>query len=409
MRQIFTGIVGLVTLAAALALPGGAAQAQSGDTIKIGMAVSSTGTFALPAQSGARGAEIWVDDVNRRGGIELNGKKYKVELIKRDDRSDKTMESRVYEGLIDDDKVDIAFAPFGSTLTETAITTTEKNKKLLVIWSASADGLYQQGYKYIVSATQQASSLLGLPGIKALHALDVKKLAVVYDDEPFPAGIAKGATDWAKANGMEVTLYEKYAKGTKDFSILIQKAKASGADAFFPAGYEDDEMAFARQLHELNVDFDAVFMVYASQPQFLAIGKDADYLYSQTLLHDKINWKVTDGLDRAQMVERYKALFPNAQYPADFQTALAYGAGVILEKAIKQAKSLDPDKLKATFLALNGNTTVMCGEYHIEPTGRQTGMEFSVMQKQPDGLEVTFPAAVQTAKAIYPVPPYSKR
>ncbi len=74
MRQIFTGIVGLVTLAAALALPGGAAQAQSGDTIKIGMAVSSTGTFALPAQSGARGAEIWVDDVNRRGGIELTAR-----------------------------------------------------------------------------------------------------------------------------------------------------------------------------------------------------------------------------------------------------------------------------------------------------------------------------------------------
>ena len=392
-----------------MALVATSASAQTGDTIKIGMAVSSTGSFALGAQSGERGAKIWVDDVNRRGGIMLNGKKYKVELIERDDRSDKTLEPRVYESLINDDKVDLLFGPFGSTLTETAITTTEKYNKLLVIWSASAEGLYKQGYKLIVSATQQASSLLGLPGIKAMKALGVKKIAIIYDDEPFPAGIAQGAADWAKANGMEVTLFEKYAKGTKDFSILIQKAKASGAEAFFPAGYEDDEMAVARQLHELNVDFAADYVVYGSQPQFLAIGKDADFLISQTLLHDKINWKVTDGLNREQMIARYKELFPNAQYPADFQTALAYGAGVILEKMITNAQSLDAQKLKDAALALDGKVTVMCGEYHIEPSGRQTGMEFAVMQKQPQGLEVIYPASIATAKAIFPVPPFEKR
>src|SRR5579864_7639180 len=168
-------------------------------------------------------------------------------------------------------------------------------------------------------------------------------------------------------------------------------------------------MAVARQLHELNVDFAADYVVYGSQPQFLAIGKDADFLISQTLLHDKINWKVTDGLNREQMIARYKELFPNAQYPADFQTALAYGAGVILEKMITNAQSLDAQKLKDAALALDGKVTVMCGEYHIEPTGRQTGMEFAVMQKQPQGLEVIYPASIATAKAIFPVPPFEKR
>jgi len=52
---------------------------------------------------------------------------------------------------------------------------------------------------------------------------------------------------------------------------------------------------------------------------------------------------------------------------------------------------------------------VMCGEYHIEPSGRQTGMAFSVMQKEPEGLEVVYPDAVATAKPIYPVPPLSRR
>ena len=73
----------------------------------------------------------------------------------------------------------------------------------------------------------------------------------------------------------------------------------------------------------MNVDFKAVYLVYASQPQFLAIGKDALYHWSQTLLHERINWKVTGGLDRAQMMERYAKLFPNARaYYELFEKAL---------------------------------------------------------------------------------------
>jgi hypothetical protein len=36
-------------------------------------------------------------------------------------------------------------------------------------------------------------------------------------------------------------------------------------------------------------------------------------------------------------------------------------------------------------------------------------MEFVIMQNQKNGPEVIFPASVATAKAVYPMPPYSKR
>ena len=83
--------------------------------------IGSGGTFALAAQSGLRGAEIWVDDVNSRGGIPIGGAKRKVELVKLDDRSDKTVIPKVYETLIKDEKVDLCFGPFGSTLTAAAV------------------------------------------------------------------------------------------------------------------------------------------------------------------------------------------------------------------------------------------------------------------------------------------------
>ncbi len=383
--------------------------AQSTAPIRIGMTVASTGSFALAAQSGARGVDIWADDVNRRGGIEIGGVKRKVELVKLDDRSDKTLVPKVYETLIKEEKVDLVFGPFGSTLTAAAANTTETNGKFMMIWSASADSIYKQGFKYIVSGTQIAGTLLGQNAVRALNQMGAKKIAFAYLDEPFPATITAGAVEIAKQLGMQVVMNEKFAKGTKDFSILIQKARATGADAFYPAAYEGDQMIIARQLREMNANFNAVYMVYASQPQFLAIGKDANLIFSQTLLHDKVNYKVTHGLTRAQMMERYMAMFPNASYTADFQTALAYGAGVVTEEIIRGANSLDAAALKAAAMKLNDKIVTLTGPYQIDETGKQYKNEFVIMQNQKDGVEVVYPPEVTTAKAIYPVPAFDKR
>ena len=403
-------LLALALAALVTTLGAGHAAAQADKPIRIGMTVSSAGTFALQAQSGQRGAEIWIDDVNQRGGIDIGGGKRKVELVKLDDRSDKQLVPRVYETLIKDEKVDLLFAPFGSTLTAAAANTTETNDKFMVMWSASADSIYKQGYKYVISATQIAGSLLGQPGVRALHAMGVKKIAFAYLDEPFPAALTQGAIDLAKELGMQVTMDEKFAKGTKDFNILIQKAKASGAEAFYPTAYEGDQMTIARQIRETNADFKAVLLFYASQPQFLQqAGKDGHYVFSETLLHEKINWKVTHGLDRAGMIERYKKLFPNAKFDADFQTALAYGAGVITEEIIKSAQSLEAAKLKDAAVKLSGKIITLTGEYQIDETGKQFKNEFAVVQTLPNGLEVVYPPQIATGKAVYPVPGFGER
>ena len=405
-RELFKAILA----ASVLSLPVAQAYAQADKPIRIGMTVSSSGTFALAAQSGQRGVEIWIDDVNARGGIDIGGVKRKLELVKLDDRSDKTIIPKVYETLIKEEKCDFLFGPFGSTLTSAAASTTETNNKMMIIWSASADSIYAQGFKSIVSATQIAGTLLGQNGVRALHAMGVKKIAFAYLDEPFPASLTQGAVALAKELGMEVTQNEKFAKGTKDFNIMIQKAKASGAEAFYPTAYEGDQMIIARQLRETNALFKAVYFVYASQPQFLQqAGKDGLYALSQTLLHDKINWKVTHGLNREQMTARYAKMFPNAQYAPDFQTALAYGAGVVAEEMIKKAQSLDAAKLKQAALDLNDKIVTMTGEYKIDNTGKQFKNEFAIMQNMPAGPEVVYPPAVATAKGVYPAPAFNAR
>ncbi|WP_315140642.1 amino acid ABC transporter substrate-binding protein [Achromobacter marplatensis] len=384
--------------------------AQTSDKIRVGMTVSSTGSFALASQSGVRGVELWVEDVNRRGGIEVKGKKYPVELVKLDDRSDKQMVTRVYERLIVDEKVDLVFAPFGSTLTAAAATVTERLGKYMMVWSAASDDLYKQGFKNMVSGTQMPVSAMLRANMELAANQGVKKVALLYSDEPFPAGLAEGGREQATKNGMQVVMFEKYPKGQKDFSTILQKARAAGAEALVPTSYEGDLISMTRQMKQLDINFPYVFMVYASTPQFQAIGADANYIYSHTNYHPAINWNVNAGMSREQFAAAYDQRFPKAEFPPDFQTALAYGAGAVTEEVVKKAGSTDAAALKQASMDLSGKITVMAGPYAIDDTGKQLLMPFPVVQLLPGkGMVPVWPADVATAKPVYPAPDWTKR
>ncbi|MEJ5082350.1 amino acid ABC transporter substrate-binding protein [Ochrobactrum sp. MYb379] len=381
-----------------------ASQANAAEPFKVGITVSNSGNFMLASQSGERGVRMWVDDVNRRGGIELGGEKRPVELVVLDDRSDKTMVPRVYETLISGNNVDVLMAPFGSTLTGVAATVAERNNKFLMSWSASADEIYQQGYKNIVSAVVP-SSLIPSTNLRLLKDAGVKKIAIIHVDESFPAGLAAAAVKDAKEMGFEVVMDETYQKGTKDFSVLLQKAKALGAEAFYPHSYEVDSVLMARQMQELDIHFDNVYFMYGSTPQFMELGKLAEFVTSHTQYSPNAKWNITDGLKNEEFVTRYKELFPKASYSEDFQTVLAYGAAVALERLVSEAQSTEPAVLKQKALEMGGKITTISGKFAIDETGKQIGMEPIVLQNQPGkGLVPVAPAEVATEKLIYPVP-----
>ncbi|MBW1971478.1 MAG: amino acid ABC transporter substrate-binding protein [Deltaproteobacteria bacterium] len=390
----------------------GISQSKAVQPIKIGLTISTTGKYVFASSQGFKGIQIWADLVNEKGGISLGGKKRPVKLIYYDDRSDKETVVRLYEKLINQDKVDICFAPFGSTLTGAAAAITEKYKKMLIIWSAASDAIYAQGYKYIVSATETPVSLMPKPEIDHMATLGIKKIAIVYVDEPFPAGLAKYAKKLAQGKGMKVVLYEKFSPGTKDFTILLQKVKRSNPDAFYASAYMDTQKMMIRQMKEANIMFPYVYMVYSGMPQWHDLKEDGWYIFGHTLYHKKLNWKVNAGLSRAEFEKVFNKKFPKAENPPDFQTSLAYGAGVILEEMIKKAQSLKATDLKKAALDLSGKITVMTGPYEIDESGKQLQMPFIVTQVQPTkeySVNLLYPKEVATGKVIFPIPSWDKR
>lgn len=415
---VITAVVVAVVVGSAMyfLLPTMVAPKPEKEFIKIGMTISSTGAYSYASLQGFKGIQVWVEDVNSRGGIYVKeyGKKLPVKLIIYDDRSDKEQVVRLYEKLITEDKIDIAIAPFGSTLTMAASAITEKHKVLLVIWSAASDTIYEQGYKYLFSATEVPNSLMPKPEIEHMKSLGVKSIAIIYQDEPFPAGMAKYAKQFAEEAGIEVVMFEKYSTGTKDFSTLILKARDANPDAFYFSSYLGDQAIVLRQMKELDVMFPYVYMVYSGQlSQWIeAVGEDGLYIFGHTLFDPSLKYDVNAGMDMDTFIAKFKEMFPQAE--PDFQTGLAYGAGVILEKVIEHVGSLDPDKLRQAANELSGKITLLIGPYILDPeTGKQLGCPFVVTQVQKVGgeykLVIVWPKDVATGEAIYPIPSWKER
>jgi branched-chain amino acid transport system substrate-binding protein len=130
--------------------------------LTIGFSISISGDFAVPGKKQLEGIELWKDYINGRGGIFVKdeNKYYKVELKYYDDKSSKDEVIRLYEKLINEDKVDILFSPYSSTLALTAAGISEKYGRLMIVVGANSDTIFKQGYRYIVGTYTPASKML---------------------------------------------------------------------------------------------------------------------------------------------------------------------------------------------------------------------------------------------------------
>ncbi|KAG1165724.1 hypothetical protein G6F35_018615 [Rhizopus arrhizus] len=76
----------------------------------------------------------------------------------------------------------------------------------MMVWSAASDDLYKQGFKNMVSGTQMPVSAMLRANMELAANQGVKKVALLYSDEPFPAGLAEGGREQATKNGMQVVI-----------------------------------------------------------------------------------------------------------------------------------------------------------------------------------------------------------
>ena len=372
-----------------------AVAAQAADVV-VGASVALTGKYARTGQEQLQGFQMWVEEVNARGG--LLGRK--VALKYYDDESKPETGAKLYEKLITDDKVDLLIGPYSSDVTLAASTVAEKHGMPMVSSGASSSEIWERGYKntfglYTLADTYM-DQILELGKAKGL-----KKIALVYENTSFPRDVAKGVRNKAKALGMQIVFDEEYGKASTDFTSTIVKIKAKKPDMIIGGSYLPDSTGFMRQAKENRLYTKIfVFAVGPGLPDFgRNLGLDAEGVMGNT------QWEPTLNIPGAkEFAGKYKT---RHGHEPGYHAGGGYGAGQVLEAAVKQAGSFERDKLRKALFELD--TVTAFGRFKVDATGKQIGKPAYAVQWINGERHVVLPAAAAAQKVVYPFKDWAKR
>jgi len=418
-RTKLLGAIALIVIIAAAGyyyttLQGPAAPAGK-DAIVIGFPASLTGRYELLGKQGLNGLQMWAETVNKTGGITVKdlNRKLPVKIVYYDDRSDKDTAVRLAEKLIVEDKADFIFPPYSSGLTLATSPISEKYKRVSFAWGASADEIWQQGYKYVVGVYTPAA----LYHASAMDLFAQKypkgKIALIAEDEAFSVASDKGAEGKAKELGLEVVYKDRYPQNPTDLSPILLKIKDVKPDGVFVSGHLKDNILFVKQLAELKVDVKLVSIVSGSAAS--SFGKDtgggADYTFAPSQWEavkidpNKIPDWAGPKASPKDWAEQFKAKYG---YEADYRAAGSYAGAVILQVAVEKAGSLDSDKVREALVGMD--VTTLFGKFKVDPaTLNQVGHQMVLIEWINAKKVVVYPAEFAEGQPVVPMPAWAAR
>jgi ABC-type branched-subunit amino acid transport system substrate-binding protein len=389
-------------------------------TMLIGFTTSQTGSYNVSSTRQVNGLQLWMDEVNGAGGITLSdGTVVKFDYVTYDDESTKERVQELYTRLATEDNADLLISPYSSGLTEAAALIAEQNGKIMITTGAASDSTYMQGFTLVFQAYTPASRYLtGAVDLLANVDPNVKKLAFVYENDKFSTDVVNAAKEYAESEGYEIVLFEGYDSETKDFGPFINKILESEAEAILGGGHFQDGSTFARQVFEKQVAVNYFALLVAPpEPDFADLGDAAVGVIGpsqweplakftpESAAEAGLEWFGELGDD---FVSAYEAAYNEEP---SYHSMGGYAAGQILQKAIIDADSTDPEAIKNAMDAMD----ILTAYGHIkfdtseEAHGLQIGHSMIYIQWQKDDAgnlmkQVVWPLEGKTADPLYPKP-----
>ena len=375
--------------------------------LKLGASVCLTGRMSKEGNYIKDGYILWLEEVNKRGGIKVGNDRYKVEIIFYDDKSDAQTAAKLTEKLITEDKVKFILGPYSSGITLATSAIGEKYKVLTIACQGSSDNIYSRGFKYIISIIPPPGYYLR-PIVDMSQKLNppAKTAAVIWADDSFPEYLGIGVRDYCTKQGLKVVYDGKYPKDAKDLSSILLEAKNKNPDLLLGATYFNDGLLITKQMKELNFDVKGVGLSVGPQmPAYVEnLGKDGEYVLGCEWWTPHSPWKddfFGTSKDYATMMEK------RFGYSPSYHPTSASVAGEILQVAIEKAGTLDVDKVTETLR--NMKLTTIWGPMAWNKAGMNTEVHSTVVQVLKGKVEVVYPFEAKTANVIYPFVPWTKR
>jgi branched-chain amino acid transport system substrate-binding protein len=346
----------LVGIGAATAL--GAAHplwAQSGP-IRIGGSLAITGPLSATALVHKLTGEIYLDDLNRRGG--LLGRK--VEWVLKDDQSKPDVARTLYEQLVTVDKVDLLVGPYATPNILSAMGVAQRYNKLIIHHTFGMPHLakYNKQFPTWATGVEPARTTSDtLLDFMASMPNPPKRIAIVTSKFAPCQLVANGMREGLKRRGLTELMFLEWDFGNRDFAAIASRLKDAKPDFIYAGVIAMEGMMLLDAMKKIDYKAPPMFH-HLPSPGPMVNSPDAQGMLVATIFEEHEPMMSNQGAKEfvPQFNQRAKAagLPDNA---VDTQAAASYAAWQVLEAGVKGANSID-DQAVSDWLKRNSVPTI---------------------------------------------------
>ncbi|MFC6334493.1 urea ABC transporter substrate-binding protein [Paenibacillus septentrionalis] len=333
--------------------------ATDGDTIKVGILHSLSGTMAISEVS-VKDAELMaIEEINAAGGV--LGKQ--IEVVIEDGASDWPTFAEKARKLLQQDQVATVFGGWTSASRKAMLPVFEELNGLLW-YPVQYEGLESSPNIFYTGATTNQQIV---PAVEWLLENRGTKFFLLGSDYVFPRTANKIIKAQLEASGGEMVAEEYTPLGHTDYSTVISKIREAKPDVVFNTLNGDSNVAFFKQLKDAGISADdlTTLSVSVAEEEIRGIGTDvleghlAAWNYYQT----------TETPENEKFVAAYKAAYGEDRVTADPIEA-GYIAVYLWAAAVEKAGTTDVDKVREaaagiSFDAPEGTVTIDGETQHI--------------------------------------------
>ncbi len=367
--------------------PSSSAQA-AGDTIKVGILHSLSGTMAISEVSVKDAEMMAIDEINAAGGV--LGKK--IEPVIEDGASDWPKFAEKAKKLLQNDKVATVFGCWTSASRKAVLPVFEENNGLLW-YPVQYEGMEASPNIFYSGAAPNQQIV---PAVEWLLQNKGKKFFLLGSDYVFPRTANKIIKAQLAAQGGELIAEEYTPLGHTDYSTIVNKIKAAKPDVVFNTLNGDSNVAFFKELKASGITSKdlTTCSVSVAEEEIRGIGAD-------NMVGHLVSWnyyQTTDTPENKAFVEKYKAKY-GADRVTDDPIEAAYINVYLWAEAVKKAGSTEVAKVKEAAKGLEFKAPE--GTVKIEGENQHLWKPVRIGEVQPDGL---IKEIWSTAESVKPDP-----
>lgn len=329
-----------------------APKVMTGNLIKIASVSPLSGGSANSGKDNQSGALLAVEEINAKGGIDIAGKKYMLELISEDDAADPKQGAIVAQKIADNTSISAVVGHYNSGVTMAAqpayakanlvsITPSATNPDVTVKAVKATDGTTLM-YRMVAHDGMQGPAL-------AMYAQKkgIKNIAIVDDATTYGKGMADQVEKKSKELGINVVMHEAATDKTTDFKAILTKIKATGADAIMWGGLDDTAATFAKQARELGLTAKLLMPDAVCTDNYITLAGAA----AAGTICSVTGVPLEEMAQGAAFKERFEKRFAGQKVQGF--APFAYDAVYTLVAAIQKAGAAEPAKIAAAMKGIS--------------------------------------------------------